>query len=559
MIRTSHITLGLKLGLLSLAGFLFACGGGGGSGSTESTTTTITGSVVAAPVNGAELVVKDSNGITIAGPVTTGADGTYRVEIPNGAVGTALLFESSGGTFKDEAMQQEGKAGLMAAYVDADTYSAGQGVHLTPASTIVHHLMQNHGQTHVQARATFKNAFGFDVDTSIAPVDVTEATAAEASESSRLAGLRAAAFSMLNMNLGLSVVASTDQFAMFVALAKDIVDGKFNGLDAAGIVIEITDTKSLPADIQNRFSHALAMMHAETVAKTGLTNDKIGSLPFAKTAVAGQFTVEYIPAKPMMNEVVGKTSFTLSIKNAAGEPAMDEMVSLMPMMHMATMTHATPNEGCTMVDSAGKSVCTVYYSMASSMNGMSMGFWELKVMIGATMGVDAHGMPTMVGGETATFYPDVMMAMGDTALTKLYGIGDTIMGMAMDGMDAMPEARTYYLFNEGLMGGDFKLFLAAKENMMSFPGVSPDTLLKSGGTLPDLNTTGMKVEVSKDTTTGWQDAFSDGKGHWSAAGLGMANTLYVRVRINGEVKTTDGKDDVGTNSYTAFNFSAMSM
>ncbi len=571
MIRTSYVATSLKLLLLSLAGFLFACGGGGGSGGTAaSTDTTITGSVVAAPVKGASVTVKDGNGNTVAGPVTTGADGTYSITIPNASLTGELMFESTGGLFKDEATGAEGSAGFLGAYVSADSLTASKGAHLTPASTIVRHLMRNQQKNHAQAQELFKNAFGFEADTSIAPVDVTDPPAG-AGQARMLAGLRAAVFSMLNLELGLSVINPDmpNQFDLLPALAHDIADGKFDGQDINDVAVAITDTKSLPADVQNRYSHALALMHEETKGLTGLTNDQVGSLPFGKVAKTATYTVKYMPAKMMMNEVVGKSSFTLRItNNADGFPATGETVSLMPMMHMAAMNHATPSKGCTDVDGDGNSTCTLYYSMASSMmNGMSMGFWELKVLIGATMGEDEHGMPMMVGGETAIFYPDVKMAMGDTALTKLYGIDDKIMAMPMGNMPAKPEARTYYLFNEGVtgsaeMGYTFSLYIAAKENMMSFPGVSTSTVLQSGTGIDPLTVDPMVVQVcavdpAVDDTC-WVDALNDiavnGVGHWSASGItGLVDTLYVRVQINGEDKAAN------ENNYSTFTVSTNGM
>jgi len=545
MVRTSDVSIWLKLVVLSLAGFLFACGGGGGGGTPASTDTTIAGSVVAAPVSGASVVVKDTGGNTIAGPVKTGADGTYSVVVPNAALTGELVFESTGGTFEDEATLFQGTAGLLAAYVPADGLSSGNGVHLTPASTIVQDLMHNHGKTHVEAQALIKNAFGFEVDTSIAPVDVTNPPAG-AGQDRMLAGLRAAVFSQLTMDLDLTVGVATEQFDLLPALARDIADGTFDGEDTGGVVA-ITDAKELPADVQNRFSHALAFMHGETKGKTGLTNDQIGSLPFARLAKTATYTVEYIPAKIMMNEVVGKTKFTLRITNDLGGPLPDT-VTLMPKMHMATMNHATPNEGCMPVTGVpGDFDCSLYYLMASSMmDGMSMGFWELKVMI---------------GGEEAIFYPDVKMAMGDTARAVLKGQADEIMGM--EGM--MP--RSYYLFNDGIkmMGTTFNLFIAAQENMMSFPGVSVGTTLKSDDGLADMPVDPMLVQVcATDPTVDacWVDAVNDiavdGVGHWSASSIiDFVDTLYVRVIINSEQKTVDGLTLGSENGYATFKFSAM--
>jgi len=563
MVRTSDVAIWLKLVVLSLAGFLFACGGGGG-GTPASTDTTITGSVVAAPVSGASVVVKDTGGNTIAGPVKTGSDATYRIDVPNDALSGELVFESTGGTFKDEATTIQGTAGLLAAYAASGSLSSASGVHLTPASTIVQDLMRNHGKTHVEAQALIKNAFGFEVDTAIAPVDVTNPPAG-AGQERILAGLRAAVFSQLTNDLGLTVGAATEQFDLLPALARDIADGTFDGEDTGGVVA-ITNAINLPADVQNRFSHALAFMHGETKGKTGLTDDQIGSLPFAKLAMTNSYKIEYLPG--MMPTMAGKTMFQLRITDHSGTTplATGTAVTLMPMMHMAMHMHSTPVSGCEETATAGTYDCTVYYLMASSMmSGESMGYWELKVMIGGMM------------GESATFYPQVMMAMGNTPRVILKGQADKIMGMAMGGMPATEENRSYYLFNDGLSGmGDnrtFDLFIAAKESMKSYPALAEGMTLR-GDMDPDvhahdLNVVAVTVEVSTDATT-WDavTVINNGNGHWSATGItglvnGEASMICARLTIHNGVaderKTTNGDLENGPNGYSCFTVTPGSM
>ena len=181
--------------------------------------------------------------------------------------------------------------------------------------------------------------------------------------------------------------------------------------------------------------------------------------------------------------------------------------------------------------------------MASSMGGMSMGYWQLTVMAGM--------------GESATFYPTVMMAMGDTTRAILKGqADDMIAGMLM------PEQRSYYVFRDSLGGTtdnhSFGLFIAAKESMMSFPAVSVGTVLNSGDPDYELTVNSMTVEVSSDGMT-WVPATDNGNGHWLANNItgltdDVSGSLYVRVTINGEQKTTDGMAAAGdgTNDYAVF-------
>ena len=527
----------LKLAVIPLAGLLVACNG---SSDDDADTTTVSGSVVAAPVAGASVVAKDVSGNRIAGPVTTGSDGSYSLEIPDSNLSSAIIFESMGGSFDDEASGDTGiTAGALAAQVAGGSLSAGSAVHMTPASTIVRGLVSQHGKTLSEAKTAFESAFGFAVDSSIAPADATATPAVGVTQAQLLAGLRAAVFSQMTMDLGLT---SAQQFDLLSALAQDLSDGTLDGEDVTGAVT-ITGSNMLPADTSNRFSQAMVNFREGGNDETGLANTEIGTLPFAKLALSSSYRVEYVP-NPMMGAMEGKTMFTLNISDASGNPV-SEMVSLMPMMHMATMNHASPVDGCSETATAGEYACTLYYLMGSSMmNGMSMGYWQLKVMVGGMM------------GESVTFSPSVMMAMGDTAKATLKGqSGDQIAGMMM------PEKRSYYLFKDALTGmtgnHTFNLFVAARESMMSFPAVSLDTVL-STGTAYELTANPMTVEVSSDAST-WIVATDNGSGHWSTTGIAglvddVPGTIYVRLTINSEQKTTDGTTPAGdgTNDYAQF-------
>ena len=526
----------LKLAIIPLAGFLVACGGSSDNGVD---TTTVTGSVVAAPVSGASVVAKDVSGNRIAGPVTTAADGSYSLAIPYSALSSDIVLESTGGSFDDEASGSTGRtAGMLAAHIEAGSLSAGSAVHMTPASTIVRELVAHHGKTLAEAKSAFESTFGFAVDTDVAPTDAT-APMAGAEQAQLLAGLRAAAFSQLAMDLGLS---SEQQFDLLPVLAQDLSDGELDGEDVSG-PITATGSTMLPMDIRNRFSQAVVNFREGGNDNTGLGNDKIGTLPFARMALTTSYKVEYVPG--MMAAMEGKTQFTLRITDRNTDAAVTgQTVSLMPMMHMASHEHATPVEGCTETATAGDYACTLYYLMGSSMmNGMSMGYWQLKVMVGG------------MAGESATFYPQVMMAMGDTGKAVLKGQADMISAMGMD------QNRAYYLFKAGLTGmtgnHDLDLFVAAKESMMSYPPVFVGTSLSSG-TANELAVASMSVEVSTDAST-WLPAADSGNGHWTVSGIsgltdGTAGSVYVRMIINSEQKTRDGMAPMGdgSNDYAVF-------
>ena len=551
MKQVSVFKTGLHLALAGLVGLQVACSSSSDSGPASAA---ISGSVVAAPVSGASVQLKDAAGNALADPVTTESDGSYSVTV-TGAMPDALVLESTGGTYSDEASGTATDAGILMAYVDGTSMSAGGQVHATPASTIVSRMVMTHGMTLSAAQAAFESAFGFSADTATAPADAT-APAADATEEELLAGLRAAAFSQLTEDLDLTPV---EQFDLLNALAADLADGELDG-ENAGSNIAITASVMMPIDIQNRFVTALLNFHNDGLMgdtkndndMTGLDNSQIGVLPFAKVATtgstAGAYKVEYISG--MMDAMQGKTEFQLKITDDSGAPV-SSTVELMLMMHMSDRKHSTPDLDCEEdIAIIGEYYCTVYYVMPSVMTtGDSMGFWQINVT---------------VDSKTAVFYPKVMMAMGDTTRVLLKGIvPDTISMMGEQ------VSRPYNLFRNSLelnstSGYDFELFIAPMDTMTSFPA------LVESGTSGSLTVDDVKVEFSTDALI-WTEATNvglNGTGTWSIKGLtGVTDKIYVKLYVdnNGtvdfqpdELKTTNGLvGDLGvndpSNEYTFFN------
>lgn len=518
---------------------LAGCSGGSGHNHAEHQVT-ISGSAFASAVNGASCVVKDSNGTTLEGPVTTAADGGYSIEIHEEYLDSDILLECSGGSYVDEATGNTvSPAGMLSMYVAGNTLSDGSEVHATPASTIIAKLVSNHGKTLSEAETLFSNAFGFTPDLGTAPTDATD-PATGATDAELLAGLRAAAFSQMTADLALG---EAKQFDLLTALAQDLSDGQMNGEDVSGAITIPGTATLLSADIQNQYATAMLNFRAGGNDMSGLSNDKIGNLPFAKVAQTASYRLEYVAGA--MAAMQGKTRFQIRVTDAATgmTPQGGLSLSMMPMMHMAMHNHSTPVEGCSESATAGTYDCTLYYLMASQMmNGDSMGYWDLKVMIGGMMGEAAH------------FYPAVMMAMGDSVRGVLKGVSDDINGM--NGV----EHRSYYLFKSNLSGmtgnHTLQLFIAAKESMMSYPAVTSSSILNSGDASYELTVSSMSVEVSTDAST-WVMASEDGNGYWTANGLtGLTDStqgeIYVRMTINGEQKTTDGSMASGANGYATF-------
>ncbi len=493
--------------------------------------TSIGGSVFASSVSGAKVSAIGANGETIAGPVATAEDGTFSIDIPTDSLFSVVSFESDSGIFIDEARAEQTTAGKMAAYVKGTVLRPGGSVNLTPTSTIIHDVAKGYGLTRDSACALFKSAFGFKEDLFVAPRNLSLA-GTDTDTLSRLAYIRAAAFSWLTKDLGLS---PDKQFDLLAAIAQDLADGNLDGKRnntpvAVGAV-------SLD-DILCKFSGALAAVLKDTVAnKTCLNAAQIGRLPFGKTVLTKTFRIEYVPG--MMAAAIGKTSFKLKVKlRKDGSPATGLTIGLMPLMHMATKNHSTPFEKV-IEDSTspGTYNCIIYYLMAS---GPGMGYWELKATVG-------NGM----SGEAAIFYPEVGMSMGTTTVrTTLKGQFDSIPGS--------PSAvqRTYFLFNDGIAGNSiFNLFIAARETMMSHPAIS------AGMVLHDASNTAWAVDsitVSASTdNVSWVAATDNGGGHWKASGLsglatGVIDTIYVIVTVNGERKTMDGMAPSASNGYGSF-------
>ncbi|MGE0371095.1 MAG: hypothetical protein AB7Q01_04315 [Gammaproteobacteria bacterium] len=529
----------LHASLLIALGALSACGGS----SSDESTTAIGGSVFAAAVGGATVTVEDTSGNTVAGPVTTDSAGGFTIDLPADLLADDLVFRSAGGTFTDEASGDSGvTGGSLGAYVAGGALGAAAEVHLTPASTIVQQLVIGHGDSLADAEALVAASFGEMSELDIAPLDATRTPGAGADPERVRAGLRAAAFSQLALDLGLD---PADQFDLFAALAADLSNDALDGADASGPVP--AGAQTLPADVQNRFERALMNFRGGGNDNSGLTADQIGALGFAKVALTDSYRIEYVPGAAAASD--GKTAFSLSITDRDSGLGVDGLtITVSPVMYMSGMSHGTAVDGCVAGAAAGDYDCTVYYLMASSMaNGMSMGYWDLGIS------VDGGAI------ETAHLYPHVMMAMGDTTRSVLKGQADQI---AMMGM-GMPEGRNYYVFLDTVaaaMGGghDIALFIAARETMMSHPPVAVGTVLNDGDMAHELSVASMTVELSTDGAT-WTAATDNGSGHWSGAGItgltdGEQGELYVRLTVNGEQKTTNGAAPAGdgSNDYGTF-------
>lgn len=534
---------------LTLSGLLALSGCNSSDDPVSSSSTTIDGSVFAAPVAGATVTVFDINGNEVAGPVSSDANGYYRISIPNVDLASDLSFISRGGTFSDEATAVTNvAAGEMSVYLAGGTLGTGDEVHATPTSTIMHELVMTHGQTPAAAAVAIEGAFGYPVDFSIAPTDAT-APVAGASDSEKLAGLRAAGFSQLTADLGLS---AADQFDLLAALAEDLSDGELDGQSASGVVL-VSGSTPLASHIQHQFSMALTGFHGSTQNHSGLTANQIGTLPFAKVVNSASYRFEYLPG--MMSAMEGKTGFKVAVTDAAtgSTPQSGLTLTLQAKMFMASKAHMTPVDGCAESATAGTYECTIFYLMPSLMNNVSMGYWQLMVT---------------ANSEMVSFYPEVGMGMNGNGKRKLMAqaTGSTIDAMTglsvptySDFVMMNTSARMYFLFKDDITAGStsghkVRLFAAAKESMDSFPALYSGANFNMGS----FNANPVVLEFSVDGNS-WFAMSDEANGYWgidNVSGLinGAENTFYARLTVNSEQKTADGNLPAldGSNDYAVF-------
>jgi len=517
-------TFGLPLALS--AALLSACSSGG-SDDSDTTMTEVNGSVFASYVAGASVIVKDSAGNQLAGPVTTGSDGSFSLPIAPEHLGSTLMFTATGGQFIDESTGTAVNNGSLSGVIAADVLGGTTRLSLTPSSSIIHTLMTEHNLSLEQAKSNFEAAFGYSLDETIMPVDATD-TNDDATPEQLLAGLRAAAFSQLTNELGLD---PADQSMLLAKLAADIADGNLDGLDGENVELSLEGV-TLGANIQSKFTQAFVNFYKDpALNQTGLSNGQIGHFPLASVALSDSYQVTYVPG--MMDPMEGTSSFKIKIADLDGVPQTGLMPMLMPMMNMAAgHMHSTP-KGNFVEDpeEIGTYTAAIYYLMASKMaGGISMGYWDLTIKLGEE---DVH------------FFPSVMMAMGDTPKVVLKDQSNTIADMTSGEVP-----RSYYLFNQDLSESgenhSFSVYLATKESMMSFPGLTEGDILNEEES-SELTLSSILVEMTTDPSDSesWVTAVSDANNIWTADGLSgltaeIEGTIYVRLTINGEQATDDG-------------------
>lgn len=505
-----------SLALLVAAGIL--CMTGCSSDDDDVATVTVEGTVFANAVSGGHVTVQTPTGETVAGPVLTDGTGQYELAIPESFLGQPLLVVAQDGSYADEATGSTTTLERLAAYVDA---LETDPINLTAGSTIVASLVADHALTGEVALQRFETAFGFHPDPAVVPARMSEAQAETDSDAS-IAGMMAAGFSQLLQELGLPATAHHD---LLQALADDLSDGTADGM-ADGELVEVPGQAgaNLPRDIRSRFGSALIDFASDTERnRSGIHVGALPGIAWNSSAWSSHYRFDLTP--PETGAKVGKSPFTLRVRDHDGAAVTGVVPQLSLLMYMANgHNHRTPSAGCTITDSNGDAVCTPYFVMAS---GVGMGHWR---------------MTFTVQDEPVDFFPAVAMAMGDTQRAQLKGTGTDVIG----GMGGMTSARSYNLFRDDLaadgMAYRMTFFVSTVESMMSFPALVAGQTLNAE-TDYELTPETILVEVSLDKID-WSTAESLGSGLWSAGGLALTadalNSVYVRLTVNGEVKTTNG-------------------
>lgn len=230
------------------------CGSGGGP-TTPPGPTAANGNVNKAPISGAavhihKITANASIGALVAGPFTTDATGNWSGQIPAGTSGPYVLM-ATGGSYVDEAT---GNTVTLAAGQELYGILQGAAAQVTPLSHATFAAVQAlvAGGTSLAtaiSRATTSSttAFGFDFATTI-PSDALAAASAQKRYAALLGGLS----TVLDANPALGAFVNTPPVDLVTALARDLADGKLDGLDAGGNAILVptdpagTNSAALP-------------------------------------------------------------------------------------------------------------------------------------------------------------------------------------------------------------------------------------------------------------------------------------------------------------------------
>ncbi|MBF0347739.1 MAG: hypothetical protein HQL81_08720, partial [Magnetococcales bacterium] len=199
-------------------------GGGGGSGSSSSSSTTVSGAVIDGPVSGGTVIIKDSNGNTVATGVT-GSDGKYSLAIPAGS-SFPLQVTTTGGT---DLVTEEAAVSMDSLIMDATQTTAN----VTPMTSVVYQTaVANAGglgkvtsDAVTSAKSTTLSLFGFGIDSEESGIDPINSSVNSSNISSFIKSAEATA-EVVRRAVG---TGSTTMAQVFKVMGEDLVDGSMDG------------------------------------------------------------------------------------------------------------------------------------------------------------------------------------------------------------------------------------------------------------------------------------------------------------------------------------------
>lgn len=544
--------------------------GCGGSSSSESTDATLNGVAIAGPVDGT-VTVTDSSGATIATSAVT--NGSFSLKLEKAHHDSELDLEVTG-SYTDEVSGSTvnlSTSAPLALRLKANSLSASgtTTVAITPETTIIREMVVD-GKSLTEATTQFEQTFGYAPTNLARPFDPTEAMPQGASEAEQRAAFMLGAYSQWGNDLGLS---GDDLAGLPGALADDIADGTLDGMDSLGadVVIGSVNMHQLHMQSQLAARYLIAMSNFASSDKniagvsapttglptTGVT-DAMGATRTITLSDNSTVTISLganntTPPFPM-GPSVSRTVHRVSLSDASGVPidvtagGAVSGIQTSAMMHMLSgMSHATTYGS----DYTGSSAATsgdydfnVYYVMASSMmmegSRVPMGVWDYKVTLTESDGTTTH---------TATFHPEVMMAM-DGSILRAKGASPEDAPL----MNGEPMPRPYFVWlhqvNANATGGhDLDLLVSTKKSMMMFPPVKSGLALGMSMDMtpvaPFVESVSLSLDLDGDGTYETALDGSSNNGHFTANGLTLLDvdgdgTL---MDVSAELTLTHGDDN----------------
>lgn len=242
----------LRLGAVcAIPLLLLACGGGGSSGKKSSSppgTTPVMeavgGLVSKGPVAGATINVYRLNadgtaGARVAGPIQTGSDGSWNVQI-DAAEPRPLAVVSSGGTYTDEATGDTVTAGELNSFLPEGVDT----VAVTPLTDLLvqvtrEHIAGNPGATVEEGLNAGRNTLAAILSVGFDPLVTVPANPANTSGANSQQLAYAAVLGGLSQ-LANAVAPSANPFTVIKALVSDMTDGAIDG-QAGGEAVTVGD------------------------------------------------------------------------------------------------------------------------------------------------------------------------------------------------------------------------------------------------------------------------------------------------------------------------------